>query len=364
VKRRFATIAAVMTLTVIAAACGSDTDGGAATDTVAADDTTAATGSTGTADQEPEATADDSTIPQDRAVFPVTIEHAFGSTTVEAEPERIVSIGFTDHDVLLALDVEPVAIRQWYGDYEYVWPWAQDELADLEPTVLPSGDLNFEQIAALEPDVIIGQYVGLEASDYETLSQIAPTIAQPADHPAFGAPWQEMTRNIGAVVGRPQEAEALVADVEGLFADARAAHPEWEGVGLAYAGVYGTDQASYYVETNGSTRMRVLQDLGFVVPDELAALGADTFYHDISAEQIALLDQDVVLWEPAVLDLLPEVQNNPLYQNLDVAGAERDIFMTDPIVAGAMAHATVLSLPVVLDFLLPELERVVSNLDS
>ena len=41
---------------------------------------------------------------------------------------------------------------------------------------------------------------------------------------------------------------------------------------------------------------------------------------------------------------------------------DRDVFLTDPVVAGAMAHATVLSLPVVLDFLIPELTRAVANL--
>ena len=109
--------------------------------------------------------------------------------------------------------------------------------------------------------------------------------------------------------------------------------------------------------------MRVLQDLGFVVPPELAALGSDSFFHDISVEQLDLIDQDVVLWEPAVLELLPQVEDNPIYQSLDVATDERDIFMTDPLIAGAMAHSTVLSLPVVLEFLLPELTRAVGNLD-
>lgn len=299
----------------------------------------------------------------DDTAFPVTIPHAFGETTVNSAPARVVSIGFSDHDVLLALGVEPVAIRQWYGDYEYVWPWAQGALGDLQPALLPSSDLNFEEIAALQPDLIIGQYIGLEEQEYGTLSQIAPTIAQPADFPAFGAPWQVITHNIGAAVGQSAQAEALVTDVESLFDEARSAHPEFAGVGLAYAGVYGTDTANYYVETDGSTRMRVLQDLGFVVPDALAALGSDAFYHDISAEQISLLDQDVALWEPAVLELLPAVQDNPLYQTLAVSIEDRDVFLTDPLVAGAMAHSTVLSLPVVLEFLIPELSRAVANLE-
>lgn len=369
---RAAGIAVVLTLAL--AACGDDSDDATTTEAVASStaDTSAPAETSPPADTDAPADTE-ATVPTDtesptseapaEAAFPVTIEHAFGSTTIEEEPLRVVSLGFTDHDTLLALGVEPVAIRQWYGDYEYVWPWAKDALGDHEPELIPSSDLNFEQIAALDPDLIIGQYIGLEEPDYETLSQIAPTIAQPGDYPAFGAPWQVMARNIGAAVGLLPEVEALIADTEQLFADARAAHPEFDGVGLAYAGVYGAaDAANYYVETNGSTRMSVLQDLGFVVPDELAALGTDSFYHDISAEQISLLDQDVTLWEPAALELLPLVEENPLYTTLDVYTQDRDIFLTDPVIAGAMAHSTLLSLPVVLDFLLPELTRAVGNL--
>lgn len=69
-----------------------------------------------------------------------------------------------------------------------------------------------------------------------------------------------------------------------------------------------------------------------------------------------------MLWEPANLELLPEVRNNQLYQNLKVAKEGRDTFLTDPVVAGAMAHSSVLSLPVALGFLEPELTRVVGTL--
>ncbi len=294
--------------------------------------------------------------------FPVTVEHAFGSTTVPSRPQRVVSVGYSDHDPLLAMGVKPVAIRKWYGEKEYVWPWAEEALGGLRPTVLPDTDLQVEQIAALKPDLIIGQYAELEKAEYDKLSRIAPTVAQPAGYPAYGAPWQLMTRNLGAATGNADRADALVEKVEARFADIRKKHPEFEGVELAYAGVFGTGKPKYYVETNGSTRMRVLQDLGFVVPENLAKLGKDSYYHEISHEQIGLLEQGVVLWEPAVLELLPEVKKNPLYLKLNVSKEGRDIFMTDPDVAAAMAHSTVLSLPVVLDFLEPELTRAVGKL--
>ena len=92
------------------------------------------------------------------AAFPVTITHKFGEITIDAPPERVVSIGFADQDWLLALGVTPIAeCRDWYGDQPYAtWPWAQDELGDAQPAVLTSTELNFEEIAALRPDLIVG----------------------------------------------------------------------------------------------------------------------------------------------------------------------------------------------------------------
>lgn len=37
------------------------------------------------------------------AAFPVTIEHKYGSTQVTEDPERVVTVGLTDHDAVLAL---------------------------------------------------------------------------------------------------------------------------------------------------------------------------------------------------------------------------------------------------------------------
>ena len=44
----------------------------------------------------------------DEGAFPVTIEHAYGETTVEQEPERVVALGWSDPDVVLSLGVVPV----------------------------------------------------------------------------------------------------------------------------------------------------------------------------------------------------------------------------------------------------------------
>lgn len=294
------------------------------------------------------------------AGWPVTIGHAFGETTISAEPQRVVTVGYTDHDILLALNVVPVGLRDWFGDYPLgVWPWAQQALGDATPTKL-AGELDFEAIAALNPDLILGLYSGLTEQEYGTLSQIAPTVAQSGDHPNYGTPWQEMTRTAGRALGRTADADGLIAAVDDRIAEARREHPEFADLQLVYAGVAEGEQ--YYVETATSTRVAILTALGFVVPDEINALATDSFFVPISSEQLNLLDRDVVFWElGAAPGMRPVIESNEVYQSLDVAREGRAVFLDDILTAGALAHADVLSIPFFLDTIVPRLAAAVDG---
>ncbi len=49
--------------------------------------------------------------------FPVTVDHAFGQTTIEARPTRVASVGWANHEVPLALGIVPVGFaRASWGD--------------------------------------------------------------------------------------------------------------------------------------------------------------------------------------------------------------------------------------------------------
>jgi iron complex transport system substrate-binding protein len=112
------------------------------------------------------------------SVFPVTVTHRLGTTTVPAEPRRIAVVGLTEQDIVLALGENPIATTEWYGEHPYaVWPWARRALGTAKPTVLSNKDaFQFERIAALRPD-LIGTNAGIKRADYRKLSAIAPTIA-------------------------------------------------------------------------------------------------------------------------------------------------------------------------------------------
>lgn len=107
---------------------------------------------------------------------PRLLTHRYGVTEIEGSPQRVVSLSFIGHDFLLALGVRPIALRYWYGSGEHgVFPWAEAALGDAEPLVL-YGDIDIEQIALLQPDLIVGQWSGMTETQYQLLSKIAPTL--------------------------------------------------------------------------------------------------------------------------------------------------------------------------------------------
>uniref|UniRef100_A0A831TCE7 Iron-siderophore ABC transporter substrate-binding protein n=1 Tax=Thermorudis peleae TaxID=1382356 RepID=A0A831TCE7_9BACT len=293
---------------------------------------------------------------QEQPVFPLVIRHKFGTTEIPEQPQRVATVGFSEQDPVLALGVKPIAVREWFGDQPYaVWPWAQDELGDAMPTVLrmPFGELDFEAIAALRPDLLVATHSGITADEYEALSRIAPTVAQPGEYPDFGVPWQEQTRIIGQALGRAERAEVLIAEVEAQIAAARAAHPQFEGATIAWASPSGDGQ--YWAVGPNTPPMRFLSALGFRMPDALAAVVGELDSAQISGEQLGLLDTDALILQVNTPEERAAIEANPLYQQLRAAREGRALFfvgLDDPLY-GALSFSTVLSLPYALEHLLP-----------
>ena len=110
------------------------------------------------------------------AFDPVTIEHAFGSTTFEQRPQRIATLGMQWTDVVLAMGEAPVAhiADPSAGDGD-IYPW-QAGLLD-GSTGLPvtsAQDIPFEQLAALDPDLILVTYLADDQSIYDRLERHRP----------------------------------------------------------------------------------------------------------------------------------------------------------------------------------------------
>jgi iron complex transport system substrate-binding protein len=343
-------IAAAAAGALLLAACGDDDDGGAAT--TAATSVPTAASSDGTS-------ASSAGGDEQAAAFPVTIEHKYGSTTIDAEPTRVVTVGFSDQDALLALGVIPVGIRDWYGDQpNAVWPWATDALGDATPEVLSSSELNFEQIRSLDPDLIVGLTSGMTEEEYGTLSQIAPTVPQSDEYIEYGVPWQVVTTTIGKAVGKQAEAEALVDDVEGQIVAIAAAHPDWKGKEVAVGYVLSETEIGAYASGDG--RPKLMEALGFVTPKEFDELAGDAFYSSFSFEEMNRLDRDLLLWISGDWTTNEKIKANSLRQQLQAAAEGREVFMGQ-LEAGAFSFSSPLSLPYFLDQLVPQIDAALDG---
>jgi iron complex transport system substrate-binding protein len=231
--------------------------------------------------------------------FPVTIEHAFGATTIEATPERVVTWGWGSADAAIALGVTPVAIpfQSYGGDADGVLPWIREALeAEGEeiPTVLPDSaeEPPYEEIAAAEPDLILAPYSGITRKQYELLSAIAPTVAYPGE--AWATPWRETIAIVGTALGRNAEAETLLADIDARFAEAAEEHPQLEGTSVAMVWDAG---GTFYVYRAADPRVEATLALGLTSAPAVDALanGDETFYYTLSHERLDELESDILV---------------------------------------------------------------------
>jgi len=296
-----------------------------------------------------------------RGTFPATVRHAFGTTTVPAAPRRIVSVGLTEHDTLLALGWRPVAITEWYGNQPGgLWPWARAAMGEARPQVLHSSDgFEFERIAALKPDLIVGTNAGMREADYDKLSALAPTVAAPAGSTGYFSPWDEQVELIAQALGEPEEGRRLVADVRGAFADAAADHPELRGKTVSFSqnGFY--DGLIYSYPDGLNTEF--LTYLGLRVEPRVTAL-ADRPGEQvgISAERLDVLDSDVALFATERASDVGALLRIPTFRGLSAVRGNRAVF-TDGTLAGAMYFMTPLSLRYVVERLPRELARAAAG---
>jgi iron-siderophore transport system substrate-binding protein len=292
------------------------------------------------------------------SAFPVAVEHAYGTTEIAEQPQRVVSLGYTEQDAILAFGVVPVAVRHAFGPVDDVFfPWADEAAGDADPEVLPRAEVDPEQVAALQPDLIMAVTAGLTEEEYDTLSAIAPTVVQPAEFIAFGTPWQEQTRITGRALGQPDRAEQLIAEVEGQIEDAAAEHPELAGRTVTLSGpAYGGE---YPFHTSDDTRTRFFLDLGMTVDPALDAAAQSEFYGTVSREEARRLDADVLVFQVGSAEERAGIEGDPVLAGLATVTEGRAVFIGGDDYA-ALQFASALSLPHLLDGVTPQLSAALS----
>jgi iron complex transport system substrate-binding protein len=289
------------------------------------------------------------------------VTHEYGQTVVEDAPERVVALGYTDQDALLALGTIPVAIRPFTGSPPSgTWQWEVDRLHGEQPEVLPAGDVTPDAVAALDPDLIVAISAKLTREQYDAFSRIAPTVAAPEGFADGNVPWQEATRLTGAALGVPVEADRLVRQVEEQFLEAEEERPELAGATVAAVRPSPGDAQSFMAWSSKDLRGQFLRDLGMQLPAEVDQAAGAGYYATFAADKLSTLDRADVLMVVGTEAERTAFTALPGYGQLNLVRDSKVVSLDDDQSA-ALAFGSVLSLPWVLDDMAGRIARAVER---
>jgi iron complex transport system substrate-binding protein len=216
--------------------------------------------------------------PAARGSFPARVPHKYGTTTIERAPKRVATYGGGDVDTLLALGVTPVLVP----DIDPRWkqsggmgPWSRSRVRGKAPVVANLEEVEFEKVAAARPGLFTAVEYDLKRPDYDKLSELAPTVPPPKGYEPYTVPWDVMAKQVGAGLGRADDAEQLVKATRARIAAAAKANPKFATSTVVL--IDPDDDGGVYVFAKNDVRTRFLGDLGLRMPPPIEGLFGKQF---------------------------------------------------------------------------------------
>jgi iron complex transport system substrate-binding protein len=286
----------------------------------------------------------------------VIIETKFEDVEITEEPKRIVALGWGDAETALSLGVEPIGASDWlaFGG-DGVGPWLEGAY-ETSPAIIGTMELDYEQIAALEPDLILDVKSSGDEERYKRLSEIATTVGVPADGDNYLTSSEDQVRIIAKALGKVDEGEALLQEVNTAFEEAAKENPAFASQTIV-VGAYDSTGFGAYVE--GDARIDFATQLGFQTKDEIEALDNMNFYISVADEQLEILDADLTVILPIWIDPA-EITNNELYQKIPSVADGRSIIL-DEDSSNAFSTGTVPAMLWTIENLTPQFKTVIEN---
>ena len=156
---------------------------------------------------------DESCAPDPAAVDPGPpdreVRHAAGTTTVRADPQRIVVLSGDQLDALCALGLQSRIVAAALPDGSDSQPSYMGKVVHDVPGAGSRSEPDLQAIKAANPDLILGSQA-LTPDAFAQLTAIAPTVFTAAP----GAEWQDNLRTVGAATGRLDAANGLIGGFE------------------------------------------------------------------------------------------------------------------------------------------------------
>lgn len=233
-----------------------------------------------------------------------TIKDAYGDVQVPVNPGKVVVLDIGALDNLLELGVKPVGAPSILtaGDPYPTYLKGTDGITNIGTVNEPS----LEAIDALKPDLIIGNKDTHDAI-YEQLAQIAPTVFVET----LGVTWKQNLQLHAEAVNKQEEGQKLL-DAYGQRTEELKAVLAGDNAKTVSLFRPRADKIQVYLkETFAGT---IMKDAGIGRP---AAQQDAGFSKDVTEEQIAELDGDVILWFNREPDAFAKLEQSALWATLN-----------------------------------------------
>lgn len=323
--------------------------------------------STGSTDSD---TAEDSTKEgsADADAFPVTIEHALGTTTIEEEPTRVATVGYSEGDFAVSLGVVPISAAKitYGGNDNDSTDYFDAALAEIDGAEEPqrfdeTDGIPVDDIVKLEPDLVLATQSGITQAEYDMFDKAGiPVVAYPKA--PYTTTWQESLDSVGKALGRTSQAEEVKAETEQAIADAAAEYPQIVGKTFSFAGANSADLSSFYVYTPEDNRPRLLLELGMKTTPYVEKNAPDgQFLFNVSAERAADLDADVFLTYATSEAEVQQIADNPLAKQITAIADNRWYALVDETEGLGFSAPSPLGIPDALERYLPNVAAAVDG---
>ncbi|MCM3785343.1 iron-siderophore ABC transporter substrate-binding protein [Neobacillus mesonae] len=308
---------------------------------------------------------------EEASEYPITIEHAFGETVIESKPERVATIQWANHDVVLALGVEPVGFSAAnYGvqDDSGLLPWTAEKLDELgvtEPNIYQDTDgLDFEAISDSDPDVILAAYSGITQEDYDILSEIAPVVAYPTA--PWLTTWREQVLYNAKGMGMEAEGEQLIKDTESLVKEKASEHPDLQGKKVVWVNFSADDMSKLHLYTPTDPRGEFLIELGMEYPESVTSQIEDKTNYSLtlSAENADVLNDADIIVGYGGEDLYEAVKADPLLGKIPAIERGSVVFIGNGTPLAAAGNPNPLSIAYTIDEYLDLISEAISKINE
>ncbi|UXS04722.1 iron-siderophore ABC transporter substrate-binding protein [Agrobacterium tumefaciens] len=294
--------------------------------------------------------------------FPVVVDHRLAKTLIPVEAKRIITLGWSGEDVVLALGKTPIAMTRYGAFPNGVFPWVEEKLTGEAPALL-SGDFDYEKIAALKPDLIVGVYSGIDEVAYKRLSSIAPTVVYRSG--PWSADWREQTTIIGEALGKSEEAASLIEGTNEHLRDLGNAHPELRDKTFTF-GTFFPGGNGIVVYLPRDPRIAALMELGMQTSKGVTGLSKskpEETSVTVPIEDIASIDADIlIMWYGPGARAAAEAQ--PMFNTLDAVKRGSYVALEDPVDVWSTSALSVLSIPYGFPRFVPRLAEAAARADG